>query len=46
MMFIQAFDFESERRGEIFFVAQHDIDQRGQFTINFARAFRSANSLP
>ena len=26
VMLIQAFDFESERGGEIFFVAQHDID--------------------
>ena len=26
MMFVQAFDFESERSGEVFFVPQHDID--------------------
>jgi len=33
MILIQTFDFEAEASSEIFFVAQHHIDQRREFTM-------------
>ncbi len=46
MMFIQTFDFKTQRGSEVFFIADHNIDQRRQFAINFARAGLATNDLP
>ena len=45
-MLIHPFDLESERDGEILFVADHHVDQGGETSIDLPRAGAPADSLP
>ena len=42
----EAFDFKAQRGGEVLFVAQHHVDQRGEFAVDFKGACLAADGLP
>src|ERR1041385_6686904 len=46
MMLVLPFDFESERRGEIFFIADHHIDERREFAVNRDCSRLATDRLP
>src|SRR5262245_33515781 len=46
MMLVESFDFESERRSEILFVANHYIDERRELAINSHCFCLTTNRLP
>ncbi len=45
-VFIDAFDFEAEAGGEVFFIADHDIDVLGDFTIYFLGFGEATDAFP
>src|SRR6185503_1385395 len=45
-VFVRTLDFETQARGEVFFVADHDIHESGDFLIHFLRALLAADALP
>src|SRR5271155_1401921 len=46
VMLVHAWDFESERRGKILFIAEHDVYVRSDAAIYFLCGFLSAVGLP
>jgi len=42
----ETFDFEAERCGEVFFVTQHDVDERSEFAIDLKGASLAADGFP
>src|SRR5690242_8796851 len=46
MMLVLSFDFEPERRGEIFFIADHHIDERRELAIKRDGPRLAADRLP
>ena len=46
VMLVHAGNFESERRGKVFFIAEHDVDVQGDAAVHILRGFFSAMRFP
>src|ERR1700754_54185 len=46
MMFVEPLDFETQRGGEVFFIADHHVDEWGQFAVNSDRSFAATDRTP